>query len=204
MITEEQIEPHILRCIRPFLGQSLRQVTYACLLHEAELDQISAPDFYFGGEVVMQFDGTQDPLVITWDENAGWEEHFSVQARTTSAFNAGCLQPFDASCAPIWKPLIGQTLTCVEVLGFITSPQIIALQFSRGRILVGCGYRTTFGDGDDIIIRASGSAEIHPEIVLLHKEKECLTNRSSKLGNPAVTSMLNDDVINDESDRFTD
>jgi hypothetical protein len=166
----DRVERRIARLLRPFLGRELTRVTYACLLGEATTDQIVERDFYLGGEVRLDFRGMKDPLVLTWDENAGWEEHFSVQARTSTAFKPGSLELLDASAVPIWKPCIGQLLVEFGVAGFSTAPQIISLVFPGNEVLVGCGWQDRFGDGDDVLVRQGGASNLGPELVSLYWE----------------------------------
>jgi hypothetical protein len=54
----------------------------------------------------------------------------------------------------------------------VSSPQVIALQFPKGDVLVGCGYETRFGDRDGIIARSRETADLHSGIVSLHKEEK--------------------------------
>ena len=156
-MTDRNLENRILSCLRPCVGQSLRHVTYWCLRDEARPDDLQDPRFYLGGEVELRFEN--ELLIVTWDENAGWKDHFSVQCRTSSAFNTGALESLDASALPIWSDVIDTKLTAVTVLGWNGTPAVLQFEFPRASVLLGVGYRGELRDGDDVTVRTIDDAE---------------------------------------------
>lgn len=146
------LDDRILNSLAPAIGRKLVGVSYCCLKHEATAGDIGDPEFYLGGEVLLRFE-PEYSVWVTWDENAGWSQHFSVCARTTDMFELGALECFAADSVNLWKPLIGCVLQGFEVLGQSHTPQIIRLSFDGGPVLLGVGYQGRFGDGDDVFAR---------------------------------------------------
>ena len=96
---------------------------------------------------------------MTWDENAGWAHHFSVQVRKNTAFLPDRLTPLNASPAPQWRDHLGNILRGCTVLGWEQVPHIIAFRFDGGTVVVGDGYqKDRFGDGDDVLVRTEQDA----------------------------------------------
>ena len=145
------------------VGQELRSASYRCLRYEASASAIGEPDFYMGGELLLEFEG--GPLFVSWDENAGWRSHFSVRASTNPIFlpNAD-LESFDASLLAIWRPHIGSPLVASQVLGRDGTPYAVVLCFASGSILVGSSSRTELGDGDDVLVREASFLDRIPPL----------------------------------------
>ena len=87
---EVRLSERVIAELRPFIGQQLLSVVYWCLHHEATAQDILAKDFYFGGEVELQF-GKNGSLFLTWDENAGWPNHFSIRTSRQTCFRPHAL-----------------------------------------------------------------------------------------------------------------
>jgi len=86
------LDDAVIRNMLPTLGRSLTSVTYAALEHEiGEARDLALSVVYIGGELILRFEGVEQPVVVTWAENAGWPDHFSIQVRRDSAFTLGAL-----------------------------------------------------------------------------------------------------------------
>lgn len=153
------VEDALGAALRPALGRPLLRAVYWCLHGETDGTDLDSADFYLGGEVELHFSDTK-PIVLTWAENAGWEDHFSLQVRLSSAFKPDTLTAFDASSLSIWKPVCGSVLNEISVLGWEQTPHVARLDFSSGCVLVGTSYQTKFGGGDDVLIQRFSEAAI--------------------------------------------
>lgn len=151
----------MLSAVRPCVGRRLQSVFYCCLTKpdECSAEDLHAPDISFGGELLLVFEGGQR-LVVTWDENPGWEHPFSVQARTTTAFKPDSLKPLDGSSVELWREHVGSALQGTRVHGIDGVPHVIELQFPLATVLVGDGSQGRFGDGDDTIVRGGHLADL--------------------------------------------
>ena len=149
------LDDAVIRNMLPTLGRSLTSVTYAALEHEiGEARDLALSVVYIGGELILRFKGVEQPVVVTWAENAGWPDHFSIQVRRDSAFTLGALVNWLANELPPWRVHIGSPLMRVRLFAQNRTPRVLELAFRNGRILLGDGYAGTFGDGDDLIVRA--------------------------------------------------
>ncbi len=147
---EPSIEDLVLAPLRRGEGHTLRSVTYWPLRGELAGLPLEPP-VYLGGEVALDF-GVEFPLIITWDENAGWKDHFSLQVRTDSAFKSGTLEELPASHLQPWSQLVGTALQSWRILAANGTPHVVHLTFARGQVFVGDGYQNSFGDGDDVLV----------------------------------------------------
>ena len=152
MTPEQLLQSRVLDGLAPLVGSTLTRVHYRCLNGEAEASDINAPDFYLGGEVELVHALGLSPLRITWDENAGFSEHFSVRATAESPFLPDTLDAFDASACEVWRLHIKQPIDHTSVYGLDAVPYVIVLGFSTGSVSVGSSCRTRFGDGNDVFI----------------------------------------------------
>ena len=145
----------VTRPLEACLGHELREAWYHCLAGESDGTDLDDPALYIGGEVHLFF-GEGKALVITWDENAGWECHFSLVVADVSQFKLGALHPWRATALPPWSEAIGSRLLSASVYGFSEKPHLVCLSFSNeAAIFVGCGRNKKFGEGDDILVRSS-------------------------------------------------
>ena len=127
-------------------------VRYHCLVGEAEEDDFSSSDFYFAGEVELEFAGAPS-LFLTWAENAGWNDHFSLQVRKTTAFVPGAVRPFDAASMEMWQRHLQARVVSMAIVGWDETPHVLRIDFETGSVLVGTGCRDEFGEGDDMLSR---------------------------------------------------
>ena len=66
------LDDAVIRNMLPTLGRSLTSVTYAALEHEiGEARDLALSVVYIGGELILRFEGVEQPVVVTWAENAG-------------------------------------------------------------------------------------------------------------------------------------
>lgn len=135
------------------LNDRLTSVVYRCLEFEVDNEsQLEDPELYIGGELHLSFD--DGLLVASWDENAGWPEPFSLCASTGSLFRRDArLTQWQASHLPPWRDCVGYALTRATVFAAAATPHALALWFGTNVAVVGVGWETTFGDGDDLLIR---------------------------------------------------
>jgi hypothetical protein len=155
MNSSDRLFTRVTSRLAALVGDRLLGMTYWCLSGEATPDSIRSPGCYLGGEVELRF-SSAGSIFITWDENAGWEDHFSVQVSGGTTFQPGCLTPFDASATPQWQSHVGSMLVSCCVLGSEETPHIISFHFERGEVLVGDGYGPSgSGDGDDVLVRTT-------------------------------------------------
>jgi hypothetical protein len=152
--------------VRPVVGDRLIDVTYWALQFElTSSGQIDDPEFYFGGEVELRF-RDNGPIFISWDENAGWPHHFSVQAQTSSVFLPGALVSWPAKEVGGWPSLIGSSVTEAEILGSEGVPHVVALTLAGTKVYIGDGSERTFCNGDDVLVRIG---DTDPRLSLLER-----------------------------------
>jgi hypothetical protein len=137
----------------PIIGKTLLGVTYWCLNHEACAISVLRPGFYLGGEIELIFDNARS-VFISWDEKAGWADHFSLQVAQERIVSVDAVEAFDVASSPVWKAHMRRPLVSVSVLGWNDTPHILVLQFPLGRVVAGDGYEGEFGDGDDVVVKA--------------------------------------------------
>lgn len=151
----------IISHMRPAVGRPMNRVTYATLAGEiSAASDLAVPVVCIGGEVILHFGGFEQPVVVSWAENAGWPDHFSIQVRPDSAFNLGALVNWPANDLLPWRSYIGSPLVGVRVFARNGTPHVLELVFRDGRVLLGDGYGATFGDGDDLIVRAGDDTNL--------------------------------------------
>lgn len=147
---EPSIKDLVLAPLQRAQGQTLISATYLPLSGELA-DLPLQPPVYLGGEVVLDF-GIECPVIITWDENAGWKDHFSIQVRTDSAFKADALEQLPASHVEPWLQMVGTSLEGWRIHGFNSTPHVVELTFGGGKVFIGDGSENVFGDGDDVLV----------------------------------------------------
>ena len=144
------------RLVQPIserLEDRLVAATYRCLEFEVDYEsQLKDPELYIGGELHLSFENGL--LVVSWEENAGWPERFSLCVSTESLFRRDArLTPWKASDLPPWCDCVSHTLARATVFAAATTPHALALWFGRCVAVVGVGRETRFGDGDDLLVR---------------------------------------------------
>lgn len=165
------LEASILRCLKPVVGERLAGATYWCIPGEMTAEAISSPRLYIGGEVELAF-APDSRIIITWDENGGWSDHFSVQVRDRTAFRPDFLEPWPADGAPAWSKHVGSHLSAAAVFGWGDTPHVIQLSFPTGKVSLGCGSEFVFGDGDDLLIRDGAARDELDSFALLWSSGE--------------------------------
>lgn len=147
------LDRSVLGALKKVVGRTLSEITVRALDGElGSRDELTDPDLYIGGEVRLRFDGDQD-LFVSWTENDGWEDHFSLGGREASHFTTGSLQEWGTSDLEPWSRCAGTRLSSARILGSDGTPHIVELAFEKARLWLGDGYKHEFGDGDDLLIR---------------------------------------------------
>ncbi|MCK6446069.1 MAG: hypothetical protein L6Q99_06715 [Planctomycetes bacterium] len=149
----QRLAMRVLAALRAVVGRRLSGLSFGLLRVGGTLESadLSRGDVCFGGELILAF-GEGASVHVTWDENAGWEHHFSVQARSTSAFRADALAAVDASRVAPWSGYVGSVLERAHVLGLDGVPHVLELEFEDAALWVGDGHRGEWGDGDDLVV----------------------------------------------------
>lgn len=164
---EPRLNERVTDRLADLIGKRLVAARYWPLKSEMTVDDLRGPWHYLGGELELLFDD-HEPLRITWDENAGWADHFSVQVVGSSAFVPDSLMLLDASASAVWKPVIGTAVRAIEVFGSNSTPGVIVVRFDTGAVLVGVGYggsdKSLYGDGDDVIVMTADEATTRGEL----------------------------------------
>lgn len=149
------LDEAVIRHLRPAVGRRLTSVIYAALDGEiVDASDLTERVVCIGGEVILHFEALEWPVFITWAENAGWTDHFSIQVLSESACRVGTLVGWPANDLPLWRRHIGSPLVLVRLFGLNGTPHILELAFPDGQVLLGDGFEVTFGDGDDLVARA--------------------------------------------------
>ena len=134
------------------IGKRLARVGYGCLAGEIdEGEDVASVDSYIGGEVELAFhDGPV--LFLTWAENVGWPDAFSLAVHTRSSFLPGSIRLLDASSLDLWQNTLGHVLEGVAMVGWNSTPHVVRFDFDNSSILVGTSDKTTFSDADDVLV----------------------------------------------------
>ena len=153
MENRELLKSRIVDATAQILGKKLCSVEYRCFLDEFnDLKDLESSQRYIGGEVYLNFD--TDSYCVTWDENAGWNDHFSLYVGASSLFKPDApMEMLEVSKLSPWGSLIGQVCRQVRVFGEFGSPHILELGFDNDCVYISDGNRERFGDGDDVLIR---------------------------------------------------
>ena len=153
MNLEQLLQDRLVAPVSARIGDQLVDVVYRCLEYEiSDESELVDPQLYIGGELHLSFSSGQ--LVITWDENAGWPDHFSLYAGAGPLFLSDArMESWKASHLQPWKNVVRQTLTAACVYSDNKTPHALALHFGENYIVVGDGSQARFGDGDDLLIR---------------------------------------------------
>lgn len=148
---------HIIQTMTQILGRALgrrlRSVVYRTYNDDGIVAGIAAGIGWLHGEVVLTFDELP-PLFISWGENEGGEDHFSLLPSVSSTYEPDTIMSFSAAGAPEWLPHMNQPLFSAQLLGSNSTPHILVLQFPTGGVVIGDGYEQEFGDGDRVLIHS--------------------------------------------------
>ena len=153
MTPSQIVESKLLPFARKLPNSKIVTVNYWVLEHESAGNDIVDSEFYFGGEVELQFENS-DQLFVSWDRVAGWREQivYSLYLGSESAFSQRALCQFTATYCPTWLPHIGLPIEAVSLLGTDGVPFVRSLKTRPGTVHVGSSDRTRFGDGDDVLV----------------------------------------------------
>lgn len=159
------LEAKLTGLLAPLVGRRLVAVHY---LGPQGPDVLDGDVHSFRGEVELALQGGE-PVRLTWDEDAGWSDYFSLQALRTSAGRGGLHLPQAASRAAMWRPFLETPLQRVEVLARGDTPHAVRLHFTAGVVWVGDGVHGFLVDGDEVVIKreADVSADERGELHLL-------------------------------------
>ena len=154
----KKVNPNLLKqrvtgTLEKICGATLTGFRYRCLDGDAsKQSHLKVSNLYIGGEVHLTFEG--EPCVVTWDENAGWEEHFSIYAGPSGLFKTDAdMKWWDAATLLPWSSALDTRCESVRVLGQFNTPHIIEFKFEKSTISLADGSEERFGGGDDVLIR---------------------------------------------------
>ena len=167
----QRLSTRVLRALGGVVGARLRSVLYFHVTEEITPEDLLLEPQVIRGEVQLDFDGCA-PIWITWEENAGWTDHFSLQVRASPA-NLPGLPFLNASGCPLWQRQVGTVLESAEVLGERGTPHVLCLGFAAGTVLIGNGDGEhvpplkLFGDMDQVVVISRDEAARRGELTNL-------------------------------------
>ena len=152
----------VTRSLSEVVGLSLRRVVIRALDGEVvDRVEFADPRLYIGGEVHLDFGGESgESVFLSWAEDAGWPDHFSIGASSKSWFSPGALRDWDVSDLDPWSACTGKRLSGVRVFALAETPHIVELSFDGHRFWIADGYQQRVGDGDDLLIRSGPVPEL--------------------------------------------
>ena len=137
--------------LQKIVGQKLKDVDLFCFDYEIDPPAMENLPFYFGNELVLNFE--KDIAIITWDENAGWREHFSLYVGCERLYlPISSLIKWNVSKLKPWQNCIDRELTFTRIYSQNQTPHVVKLNFADTVIFVGDSSENRFGDGDDLLI----------------------------------------------------
>lgn len=149
----------VTRSLSEVLGKVLRRVVIRALDGEvADRAEFADPRLYVGGEVHLDFG--VDSVFVSWAENDGWPDHFSIGSSCRSWFSPGALRDWDVSDLDPWSGCTGNPLSGVRVFTIAGTPHVVELSFDGHRFWIADGHEQRIGDGDDLIIRSGPVPEL--------------------------------------------
>jgi hypothetical protein len=149
----------VTRSLSAAIGLVLRRVVVRALDGEiADRAEFADPLLYVGGEVQLDF-GVQS-VFVSWAENEGWADHFSIGASGKSWFSPDTLRDWDVSDLDPWSRCTGKVLSGVRVFALAGTPHVVELSFDGHRFWVADGYQQRVGHGDDLLIRSGSVPEL--------------------------------------------
>ncbi len=143
----------VTRSLSDVAGGTLRRVVLRALNGEvADRDEFDDPKLYIGGEVRLEFESQS--VFVSWAENDGWRDHFSIGVRPESLFAPhATLCDWDVSDLDPWRRCVGQRLRAARVFVFGETPHVVELVFDGQSFWMADGFEQVVGDGDDLLIR---------------------------------------------------
>jgi hypothetical protein len=149
----------VTRSLSEAIGLSLRRVVIRALDGEVgDRAEFADPLLYIGGEVHLDFGGRS--VFVSWAENDGWADHFSIGVNGKSLFLPGALRDWDVSDLDPWSGCAGKLLSGVRVFALAETPHVVELSFDDHRFWLADGYQELVGDGDDLLIRSGPVPEL--------------------------------------------
>jgi hypothetical protein len=149
----------VTRSLSDVIGASLRRVVIWALDCEvSDLSDFTDPQLNIGGEVCLVFDSQS--VFVSWVENDGWPDHFSIGVSSQSFLSPGVCRDWDVSDLDPWSKCTGQRLSGARVFAIAETPHVVELTFDRHRFWIADGHQQRVGDGDDLIIRAGPVPEL--------------------------------------------
>ena len=140
------------RALSGVIGARLRCVTLRTLPFEvSDESELADPLLYIGGELRLEFE--LQSVFVSWAENDGWGDHFSIAVRCASHFRADALCDLDVSELATWRERVGQPLVAARVFAIDGTPHLVALSFGGRWCWMADGSEERVGDGDDLLIR---------------------------------------------------
>ncbi len=139
------------RSVANSLGRAVAEVFYRTYVENTPQSAVDAGAGWFHGEVQLQFEDAA-VLFLSWGENEGFEDHFSLLPSETSTYDANTLVSLPALASPEWRLLRAQPLIEAQLLGANGTPHILVLRFTTGGVGIGDGHHRAFGDGDQILV----------------------------------------------------
>jgi hypothetical protein len=146
-LLSQRITSHLQKLV----GLTLVDVDLFCLEYEINVSQMENLPYYFSGEVILKFE--DEIAVVTWDENAGWRDHFSLYIGQTSLYSpTSTLVKWNVSRVKTWQDCINQKLFSAHVYSQNETPHVVKLNFGNMVVFIGDSSEMRLGDGDDILI----------------------------------------------------
>ena len=136
--------------LQKVVGLKLIDVALFCFEYEIESSKMEVP-FYFGGEVVLNFEN--ETIIVTWDENAGWRDHFSLYVGGELLYlPTSTLVKWNVSKLNPWCNCISHNLISTQVYGQKETPHMVKFDFNTTKVFIGDSSQMRLGDGDDVLI----------------------------------------------------
>ena len=155
---EVRLRWHISNALDAALGHRLKRITIWPLRGEWP-EEPFVPPCYIGGEISLLFEGGL-ALYLSWEEKAGWDDHFSIQCRRSSNWLPDALSQRDVSSKVPWERYADAVLEGWRIWGSNDTPHVVEMRCASGSLFVGDGYQLEIGDGDDVIIELDARATI--------------------------------------------
>ncbi|MEM7758680.1 MAG: hypothetical protein AAF298_11215 [Cyanobacteria bacterium P01_A01_bin.40] len=155
-LLSERITSHLQKVV----SQKLIDVYLSCFDYEIEPLAMENLPFYFGGELILNFE--RDIAIVTWDEKAGWQDHFSLYVGCEHLYlPTSNLVKWNVSKLKPWRNCINRKLTSVQIYGQNQTPHVVKLNFTDIVLFIGDSSEKRLGDGDDLLITTELSANYY-------------------------------------------
>ncbi len=146
-LLSKRITSHLAKIV----GLKLTSVYLFCFEYEIDHSAMAVLPFYFGGEVILNFEGER--TVVTWDERVGWKDHFSLYVGNERLYlPTSSLTKWDVSELEPWRSCISQKLISAQIYSQNETPHVVKFNFGNIKLFIGDNSEMRFGDGDDVLI----------------------------------------------------